>query len=854
MSTETASHPLRGRSTELGTALRALRAGTLVVVRGEPGIGKTAFVREVVEQARRQGRAVGTSTARPGDDVTPLASLGPALRSGPDPALTSTDFLALAPLTAQPLWLAEHLAALLERRAERDPLLLVLDDAQWADPLSTFALRVLVPRLAASPITWLLATREVDNGPVDHVLANTDHATCIALPPLSDSAASEIAKDHLGHRADQDLTRRLHSAAGIPFLLVQLLTGILDPTAGSLSDGIRRRTATTSDDCRALLRTGAVLGTAFTLTDAAELLDRPPTTLTDPLREAIRAGLLTDNGTTVTFRHDLLRQAVYDDIPPSARAAVHRTFVDHLLTTGRGHAEAAPHILATATPGDTKAVDVLRRAAHEILGTMAITSMHLIREAFALLDQDDPLWGEVGQDVISILVTARHHQDAATFSHHLLAGPLTPDQQATVHLLLAPWRFATNQHETLTTTPDPRTSPPLHTRLQAFRAAALGTPTTEIPDDPVAAAITYAAAARQADHNDDHRTAVELYTKALTQATSAEHDLGCPSPMFLGLRRAVALSHLDDFQTAREWLDQASTTDSWQSARLAWLRAHLNLGEGNITEARTAAKDAVRLMDDLLDHALHNEVHHILVTTALLQGDLPAARTHLATAEHHNGHNPLLRALIDTSESLVDLVENTEIPWKADFLLQAFPAPTAAKALATLATRTPGVPSLDGAAALAAGDHTKALKLLQASPRPLLLARAEEEHGKALLDSDRPTAITFLDQSRDRYAALEATAPAARVQRILHATGARRRRWSPTPKRPETGWDALTTTERRIALLVAAGHTNRSAAEELVVSPSTVGTHLRAVFTKLEINSRVQLTRLVLQRETPPTP
>jgi len=58
--------------------------------------------------------------------------------------------------------------------------------------------------------------------------------------------------------------------------------------------------------------------------------------------------------------------------------------------------------------------------------------------------------------------------------------------------------------------------------------------------------------------------------------------------------------------------------------------------------------------------------------------------------------------------------------------------------------------------------------------------------------------------------------------------------------------------ERRVVLLVAEGHTNRSAAEELVLSASTVGTHLRAAFGKLGVNSRVQLTRLVLERFAAP--
>jgi DNA-binding NarL/FixJ family response regulator len=79
-----------------------------------------------------------------------------------------------------------------------------------------------------------------------------------------------------------------------------------------------------------------------------------------------------------------------------------------------------------------------------------------------------------------------------------------------------------------------------------------------------------------------------------------------------------------------------------------------------------------------------------------------------------------------------------------------------------------------------------------------------------------------------------------RVQRLLQTVGVRRR-WVVVPRRPETGWDALTGMERCVALLIADGCTNRSAAEQLVLCSSTISTHLRAVFRKLGVHSRVQL-------------
>ena len=81
----------------------------------------------------------------------------------------------------------------------------------------------------------------------------------------------------------------------------------------------------------------------------------------------------------------------------------------------------------------------------------------------------------------------------------------------------------------------------------------------------------------------------------------------------------------------------------------------------------------------------------------------------------------------------------------------------------------------------------------------------------------------------------------------LRELGVRRRLVS--PKRPETGWDALTGSELAVVSLVAEGMTNREAARRLYVSPHTVSTHLRHAFAKLGVNSRVELTRIALEQD-----
>ncbi|GAA0634937.1 LuxR family transcriptional regulator [Kutzneria viridogrisea] len=836
--------PLRGRAAELDLVLRVLRAGSaaVLVVRGEPGIGKTALVDAAAEQAARMGYRTGSAAAHEADNVTPLASLGPALRLGPDPLISSAEFLALAPLAEQPLWLAEQLAALLEVRARDQPVLLSLDDVQWADPLSAFVLRMLPIRLAAAPIVWLLASREQPGGPVDQIAQVAERGVPVhrtTLGPLAEDAALDIAADRLGHGADPALARQLIAAGGVPFLVVQLVDGLLNP-GEDLLDGVRRRVAATSESCRALLRQGAVLGARFRLEDAAALGGQDPARLADPLREAIDSGLLRDEGTAIAFRHDLLRQAVYGDIPPSARRAAHRAVAEYLLAAGRPAAEAAPHVSATATPGDAFAVDVLRRAAHEVLDTMSITSMDLIRQAFDLLTPQDPRWPEVGEEVVAILLAARQFAEAEKFADHLLQGPLDPGTTARVHLRLAPRLWLTGRHQDLLrhAADIPGADPELATRLAAYRAHGGG----EVPAaaDPVVLAVR----GERAETAGEFAAAAHWYAQARAAATG---QVGAPDRGHLELREVLVGAYLGDTDRLGAVLD-AGAAESWLAPQVGWLRAHLHLVRGRLTQAAEEAARALRLMDDLHDEVARAHVLLVLVVTGLLRGDHAAAR-------QYAGEIPVLQALLaDSPADLVALAAST--PWREEILVHALCSArrsggdeAAAGPLAELAARNPGVAVFEATRALALGEHSRAVDLLATADRPLLLAQVREDFGRATLGgADREAAIEALDAAWDAYTEMGAVASAARVQRLLQGAGVRRRRWAPAPSRPETGWAALTEMERTVALLIADGHTNRSAAQELTLSPSTINTHLRAVFTKLGVNSRVQLAKLVLQR------
>jgi DNA-binding CsgD family transcriptional regulator len=137
-----------------------------------------------------------------------------------------------------------------------------------------------------------------------------------------------------------------------------------------------------------------------------------------------------------------------------------------------------------------------------------------------------------------------------------------------------------------------------------------------------------------------------------------------------------------------------------------------------------------------------------------------------------------------------------------------------------------------------------ACECLDAGPRALARASAHEDFGRALVTvGERAQAIEALGRALIGYTDAGATWDAARARRRLRELGVRRRLVPAV--RPDRGWEGLTDAEVRVARLVAEGLKNREVAERLFVSPHTVSMHLRHAFTKLDITSRVELTRFV---------
>jgi DNA-binding CsgD family transcriptional regulator len=175
--------------------------------------------------------------------------------------------------------------------------------------------------------------------------------------------------------------------------------------------------------------------------------------------------------------------------------------------------------------------------------------------------------------------------------------------------------------------------------------------------------------------------------------------------------------------------------------------------------------------------------------------------------------------------------------------------------LEDFAARHPDFPLLDCAAlharAVLDGDPDAALRAVAlggGDPRPLVRAALLEDAGRLLPDARAAEAVPLLETALASYAGAGAERDAARVRCLLRARGVRPPASGP---RSAPDWPELTESEFAVVSLVAQGATNREVAERLYLSPYTVNSHLRHVFTKLGIRSRVELAGRAAARGMP---
>jgi DNA-binding CsgD family transcriptional regulator len=379
--------------------------GRLVVVEAPPGLGKSTLLAYAVAQATGRGmlalRAAGRELEREfGWGVTRslfetwLLDLPDAERDAllAGPAAPARRLFAFAPDGAGPGG-AEAAFALLHglywltvRAAEREPLLLVVDDAQWADAPSLRFLLYLAGRQADLAVAALVAARtgEAGAGGLVSSLLSDASATVLGLPPLSRTAVATLVRRRV-HGADDALcAQAFELTSGNPLFVRELVTAVgpaavadvrasAERAAASLSRVVLRRLSALPRDAQTLARAVAVFEGGVALDDARALAGLEAATALQAADALARADILRPDD-PLEFVHPLLRAAVYGALGRHERAAVHAGAARHLRARGAPAEQVAAHLLLTAPDADADVVSALLAAAREALAHGVPTS------------------------------------------------------------------------------------------------------------------------------------------------------------------------------------------------------------------------------------------------------------------------------------------------------------------------------------------------------------------------------------------------------------------------------------------------------------------------------------------------
>jgi len=417
---------LVGRSDVLAQLRRAVEdaaggRGRLVLLTGEAGIGKTSVAAQAAADADGRGTRVVWGWGWQGEGApawwpwvqvlrslvaqdprlgrvaagaSSLARLLPELPGAAAPPATPDE-----PATAAARFrLLDEVTSVLLAAAEDRPLMVVLEDLQWADPPSLQLLDFLARRLPAARVLVLATWRDLDTPPDDQLaplLADlAAGSTVVPLRALSEDEVAQLVAGMLGGRPEPalvaDLRRR---TGGNPFfvqqvtrlLLAQTGTGGpgLDAPAGipfGVREAVRRRLARLGPACVELVTTAAVAGPEFTAALLTRVTGAPPDAVRDLLEEAARAHVLAGPTGPLRpwrFAHDLFREVVLDGLDGQARARLHlrvgRALEAERDTGGVPPAQLASHFAQAGAEGEDEAIrygalaaaEATRRLAHE---------------------------------------------------------------------------------------------------------------------------------------------------------------------------------------------------------------------------------------------------------------------------------------------------------------------------------------------------------------------------------------------------------------------------------------------------------------------------------------------------------
>ena len=625
------------------------------------------------------------------------------------------------------------------------------------------------------------------------------------------------------------------------------------------------------------------------------------------MNELLQADIFADEDRYLTFRHDLIREAVRGSLSGPVRRAVDRHAADVLMSGGALPTEVAIQLAESAQPGDSVAIETILKAAQVLRNSDPGGAAELAARALELTPRRHPLRGPLVACRAVCLFAAGRADEAKRFADSALRQVLPPEEQARVRYSvssmfdLSPVVRAENARAGLAL-------PSLPAELRAALSASLYHSLSVAGYAEEALEVrgrARRAAERSADPASWLRFGVpeagvlyqslefERGLETVTDAVGRDHRGQEDARGRLGhILRSWTLAALDRFDEALQGLDEeiiAAQQDrqNWALRVFETTKGRLALQMGDLAEAAVALENRFTLEEaHLIAGTLHAPAVVALgklkirlgdqtgaleaaeIAKVMLRSDTPYVRYHaawylalLALSQSDPMGAHVWLSSLGSDERLQmfplyphEVTDDAERVRIAAAVGDAELADQAVSLAQRRADQNPGVRSCEAAVAHCRGiwkesgdDLTLAASLYNDGKRPLAYASALEDLGRVLTQhADNARAVKALETALSVTTDVGATWDSARIRSRLRRLGVRRR--PAAVERPKTGLESLTKTEATVARLAAEGNTDRQIAEKLFISPHTAHTHLRHIFEKLGVNSRVHLSRLIDNR------
>lgn len=460
-----------GREAETGLLRSVLDAaaagrGRVVWLEGEAGIGKSYVLDALAADARGRGFALRAAAGRELDRHRPFGvmsdCLGVSRRAGGAAGEVAAALYG-APVeggsAAEPGALQFHVGELLfELAAEAcaaGPLLLILDDLQWADTATLQFLARFATDLAELPVVLVGASRTAHAPELDRLIDQlaASGALRLRLEPLEETAATELAAALVGGRPGPRLARLVARCGGNPLLVSMLVRALVAEGAVVVDrDGFARTEAESppmslrpaviswlshlAGETQETLVLASVLGSSFSVADLSLLTGRSAATLWSALRQALSVGVLQADGEQLSFEHDVVYEVLYADLPASVRRGLHADFARALAAAGGPLARVCEHVMRGARVGDTEAVRWLRELATEEAPRAPGVAVDLLEAALRLMPGNSPERGVVEAQLAFVQVASGRLPEAEVLCRRALADTADAELQGALRLCL----------------------------------------------------------------------------------------------------------------------------------------------------------------------------------------------------------------------------------------------------------------------------------------------------------------------------------------------------------------------------------------------------------------------------------